>query len=102
MFQLDAELLKTLSGPAIGTLVVIFFMLGIIRPRSAVRELREDNQARLADKDTQIAEMRETLRISEESRAADRELSREILEVARTSEAAIRGLRDALEPGGKQ
>jgi len=102
VFGIDPELLKVLSGPALATLVALFFMLGIVRPRSAIREVREDRDARIAEAKAQTADYKEAYRLSEEARAADREISRQALEVARTSEAAINGLRQALEQRGRE
>jgi hypothetical protein len=105
MFGIDPELLKAFGGPAgavmFAVLIALLFALGIIRPRSAIREVREDRDARLAEYREQIQDLKEAYRISEEGRTADREISRQSLEVARTSEAAITGLRSALEQKGR-
>lgn len=99
---LSPEMLSVLSGPACFTFVAVLFAFGIIRPRSAIYEVREDRDARLADKDAQIADLKEAYKISEEARTNDREISREALEGMRTMEAAINGLRSALEQKERQ
>ena len=78
MPSIDADLVRSLTAGGLLLLLVLLlimaFMLGLIRPRSAIREVREDRDARLADKDQQISEWREAHRGSEEAREVHRVL----------------------------
>lgn len=82
----DAETLRVLS-PAIVLLLLVFGMCTAwIRDRNArVRDLKE-----------QVVEWREAHRRSESARDTQAEIVHQALDVARTSEAVIAGLRSAL------
>lgn len=97
MEWVSADVLKALTPTAVVLLIPVFFMLGVIRPRSAIKELREEYAERIADLKEERNVWREVAKVSEESRLADREISKEALEIARTNEAVIVGLRTALE-----
>jgi hypothetical protein len=83
----SADTLRVLT-PAIVLLALILLMGSAwIRDRNArIRDLKE-----------QVEEWREAYRESEKSREIDRSSVREQIEVMRTSEAVISGLRNAIE-----
>jgi hypothetical protein len=93
---ISPDLLKTLTAGSLLLLVVLFFMLGWIRPRSAITEIREIYDARLVEAHMQIQEWREACRLSEEARKLSDQSVSEALEVAKTSEAVIESLRAVL------
>jgi hypothetical protein len=99
--QIDAELLKALTPMAvlllIVLLIVIAFIRGWIRTAVAIKEVREDRDARLADKDRQIEQWREAHRVSEEARELDATASREQLEQARMTLEIVRAIRAATD-----
>lgn len=76
-------------------------MLGWIRPRSAVAEVRQDRDERIADAHEQIEIWRKAYDLSEQARAKNEAALREALEVARTAGAALEGLRTALQERGQ-
>jgi hypothetical protein len=86
------ENLTTSSLLALG---VLMLMLGILRPRSAIVEIREDRDARLADKDRQIESWQEAHRLQVEASNKKDEALREALEVARAANDALNGFRQA-------
>jgi uncharacterized membrane protein len=85
--MLSAETLRVLT-PAIVLLALVLIMGSAwIRDRNArIRDLKE-----------QVEDWREVARESEKARELDRESTRQQIEVMRTSEAVISGLRNALE-----
>jgi len=84
---LSPETLRMLT-PAIVLLALILIMgLGWIR----------DRNARINDLKEQVEDWKEAYRESEKSRETDRAATQSQLEVMRTSEAVISGLRNALE-----
>lgn len=99
MPQIDAELLRALSPMAvlllIVLLIVIAFIRGWIRTSISIREVREDRDARLADKDVQIAEWREAHRGSEEAREVQATALRESLDTTRATLEMMRAWRSA-------
>lgn len=105
MPQIDAELLKALTAPVVLLLLVIMvvwgFISGRIRSAIAVKEIREDRDARLADKDRQIEIWREALRTREEAHGLQDAANREQLEVSRMTLELVRAIRaDAAGPPG--
>ena len=82
-----------LPAPAVdytssGVLLVLVLALGSAWIR--------DRNARLRDMRDQVTEWREAHRLSEKARETQAEIAREALEIARTSEAVINGLRAAV------
>jgi hypothetical protein len=99
MPQIDAELLRALSPMAVLLLLVLLIVLGFIRgwirTSIAIREVREDRDARLTDKDRQIAEWREAHRGSEDARELQATALRESLETTRATLEMMRAWRSA-------
>lgn len=99
MPKIDAELVKALTPAGLLLLLVLLvvaaFLTGLVRPRSAIKEVREDRDARLADKDRQISEWREAHRGSEEAREVQAAALREALETGRAQVELIRAWRTA-------
>lgn len=92
---LATHVIGTLTPWSVILLLVLGFMRGDIRPNRAIKEVRADRDARLADKDQQIATWREAHRLSEEARGKSEAASREALEVAKAAEEALKGFRSA-------
>lgn len=94
---------QLLSGVSISALApwplillgFLLFMRGDIRPNRAIQEVRADRDARLAEKDQQIADWREAYRLESAARSVSDATSREALEVARAAEDALKGFRVA-------
>lgn len=99
MEWLSPDLFKALTASGLLLLVVLFFMLGWIRPKSAITEIREDRDARLKEAQLQISEWREAHRLSEQARLLNEQSLKEALEVARTSEVIVEALRAVLVQG---
>lgn len=101
MPKIDAELVKALTPAGLLLLLVLLivtaFMLGWIRPRSAIAEVREDRDARLADKDRQIEQWREAHRGSEEAREVMAAALREALDTGRAQVEMMRAWRTAAD-----
>lgn len=108
MPSIDAELIKALTPAGLLLLltmcVVLAFMFGLIRPRSAIKEIRDDRDARLADlavmladKDRQIAEWRAAHTGSEAAREVQAAALRESLETSRAQVEMIRAWRTAAD-----
>lgn len=99
MPQVDAELLKALTPTAVLLVMVLLvvwgFISGWIRSSVAVKEIREDRDARLADKDQLIEILREAHRTSEEARVLEATANREQLETSRLTLEVVRAIRDA-------
>lgn len=83
-----------LTGDDIGALTTGTVLLALVLTMgySWVRDRNE----RLNDLHTQVNEWREAHRLSEKARETQADALREALEIARTSEAVITGLRNAL------
>jgi ABC-type transport system involved in cytochrome bd biosynthesis fused ATPase/permease subunit len=96
---IDADLVKALTPGGLLLLLVLLmaaaFISGLIRPRSAIKEVREDRDARLADKDRQIADWREAHRESEEAREVQAAALRESLEATRATAELLKAWRAA-------
>jgi hypothetical protein len=101
MPTIDAELLKALSPMAvlllIDLLIIWGFISGRIRTALSIREVREDRDARLADKDRQIAEWREAHRGSEDAREVQATALRESLDTTRATVELMRAWRSAAQ-----
>ncbi len=101
MPKIDAELIRALTPAGLLLLLVLMvvsaFMLGWIRPGRAIVEVREDRDARLADKDRQIDQWREAHRTSEEARELEATANREQLELTRMTLDLVRAIRDATD-----
>lgn len=99
MEWLSADFLKALSAPALLLLffliIVLAFIMGWVRPRSAVTEIREDRDARLAEVKAERDTWREAHRISEQARELGAEATREQIEVSRAAVDALNGFRSA-------
>lgn len=74
-------------------LVVVFFMLGWIRPRSAITEVRQSYEVLVAELRQDRDSWREAHRVSEEVRVTQREAIRDALEVAKLSQESMRDVR---------
>jgi hypothetical protein len=100
MPQINAELIQALTPAGLLLLLVLMlvtaFMVGWIRPGRAIVEVREDRDARLADKDRQIEQWREAHRTLEEARELDAAANREQLELTRMTLELVRAIRDAV------
>lgn len=86
--------ISLLQGGAAGLvmLIVVLVLRGALVPRSTVRDVRADRDARLADRDARIKELtaeRDTWRAAYETSEAGRHLSQsqtgELLELSRTA-----------------
>ena len=83
---LTPEVLGALSPAVLCSLFVLMVLLGWIRPSRTVEEIREDRDARLADKDKQIEYLQRAIEKSEETKETQAEALRDALEV---SEAVV-------------
>lgn len=101
MPTIDADLVKALTPTGLLLLLVLLliaaFLTGLIRPRSAIKEVREDRDARLADKDTQIRTLQEAFSTEREARMKTDEALREALESSRVTAAAFTAIRSAAQ-----
>lgn len=95
MEWLTGDLLDKLTAPSLLLLFFLLNMLGVIRTKGAVDEIRQDRDARLA-------EMAEQLRLwqtayENERARGDRyaSIAQESLEAVRAAEDALKGLRAA-------
>lgn len=99
MPKIDGDLVRALTPGGLLLLLILLvvaaFLSGLVRPRSAIREVREDRDARLADKDRQIAEWREAHRVSEEAREVQGAGLREAVESMRATAELIKAWRSA-------
>jgi hypothetical protein len=97
--KIDADLVRALTPAGLLLLLVLMlisaFMLGLIRPGRAIAEVREDRDARLADKDEQIRDWQEAHRVSEAAREKEAESTRIALEASRATADLLRALRTA-------
>lgn len=85
---------ETLTAGAVLLTLILAMGSAWIRDRNArIKDLKE----RIKDLKDQIVTWRETVHETEKSREADREISRQMLDAMRTSEAVIAGLRNAFE-----
>ena len=92
--MLSPETIKVLTVPAVLLTLVLLMGAAWIRDRNArIRDLKEQVEAQKAT----THEWREAYFESEKSRGLDRESTRAQIEVMRTNEAVIAGLRNALE-----
>lgn len=102
MPKIDAELLRALTpGGVLLVLVVLVvwgFISGRIRTAVAIKEVREDRDARLADKDRQIQEWRAAHAETEKARVLEAAANREQLEMTRMTLELVRAIRDAARP----
>lgn len=102
MAWLTPDIIGTLTPTGLVLLGVLMIMLGWLRPKRAVDEIRADRDARLADKDQQIIDWREAYRLSESAREKNEAALREALEVARAAETALEGFRLAAVQAAKE
>lgn len=97
------SVLPVVQGGALAILLAVlwwFFRMiatGALVPRKVVDDMITVHADRLADKRDQIAEWREAHRISEVAREKQDTALREALELAKVTEAAMRGFRSAAE-----
>lgn len=99
MEWLTSDTLRALTPGIVLLVVSLMVARAWISDRNA--RLRDAN-ARLQDMREMMQDWREAARESEKARDVDRENTRMSLEIARTSEAVIKGLRDALDrPEGR-
>jgi hypothetical protein len=101
MPEINAELIRSLTPAGLLLLLVLMlvsaFMVGWIRPGRAIVEVREDRDARLADKDRQIEQWREAHRLSEEARELGAAANREQIETSKVTLELVRGIRAAVD-----
>lgn len=107
--QLNAPTTAGLLGTALTALLVVFYSMlrGKLRPESAMREVREDRDTRVAearaDRDARLAEAalqiemwKSAHRLSEEARRSQEALLRETtVEIGRTVQHVIGALQEA-------
>jgi hypothetical protein len=102
----DADLIRALTPAGLLLFLVLSvvsaFMAGWIRPGRAIVEVREDRDARLADKDRQIDQWREAHRTSEEARELEAAANREQAETTRMTLELVRAIRDAVDRGRRE
>lgn len=93
--------ISLLQGGAAGLvmLIVVLVLRGALVPRSTLRDVRADRDARLADRDARIKELiveRDTWRIAYENSEAGRHMSQaqtgELLELSRTAAHLLQSL----------
>lgn len=101
MPKLDAELLKAMTPMAVLLVIVLLivwgFISGRIRSAIAIGEVREDRDARLADRDRVIEILWEANRTSEEARVLEAASNREQLEMTRMTLELVKAIRDATD-----
>lgn len=95
MEWITGDILKQLAEVGTWPLAGIFFMLGWIRPRSAVTEIREDRDARIAEVSAERDDWKEAHRLSELAREKLKATNHEQLELTRAAVDALRGFRMA-------
>jgi len=89
----DAETLKALTVSSVLLVLIVLMGAAWIRDRNArVRDLKEQVERERQEK----FEWREAHRLSEQARETQTEITRGHMDQARTSEAIIAGLRQAL------
>lgn len=95
---LNTPTLATLLGTAIFALVAVFYAMlrGKLRPESALREVREDRDARLAEVARQIETLQKAYELSEEARRTQEALLRETtMEIGKTVQGVLSALQEA-------
>lgn len=117
MSTLGPPTLASLLGTSILALTAVFYAIlrGKLRPESAMKEVREDRDARVAearaDRDARVAEAnaqvamwKDAFAIAEEARRSQEALLRETtMEIGRTVQHVISALNEArhmVEPAG--
>jgi hypothetical protein len=91
---LSGETLKALTTDSVLLALLLFIGFNWVRDRNA---RLADKDAVIADKNQEIQDWKSALHESEIARETQTEALREALEIARTSEAVITGLRSALD-----
>lgn len=99
---LTPEFISTLTPAGLLSIVVLMILLGYLRPKRAIDEVRQDRDARIADAHEQITIWREAYRLSESAREKNEAALREALEVARAAEDALKGFRAAMMARGPE
>lgn len=100
---MDWSALPVVQGGALVVLLALLWRFynqvssGALVPRKVVDDMITVHADRLADKRDQITEWREAHRISEVAREKQDTALREALELAKVTEAAMRGFRSAAE-----
>jgi hypothetical protein len=92
---LSVEWLTALTPSALLSLGVLLIFTGKLRPKSAIDEIRQDRDARIAEAKEQIAVWREAYRISESARDKSAAALAESLEGLKLAEDALRAFRSA-------
>lgn len=82
-------------------LLFYFLMSGKLRTNTAVQELREDRDIRVAEWKQIAEDFKEAHRLSEFGREMQTQIAREALEASRIQEDIVRSLRIALEIANK-
>lgn len=93
---LTPQFISALTPAGLLSIFVLMLFLGRLRPKSAVDEVRQDRDERIADAHEQITIWREAYRLSESAREKNEAALREALEVARAAEDALKGFRAAM------
>lgn len=78
-------------------LLFYFLMTGRLRTNTAVQELREDRDTRVAEWKLIAEDFKEAHRLSESGREMQTQIAREALEASRIQEDIVHSLRIALE-----
>ena len=101
MSEIPLSVWSNLTGVSLALAIVFllfyFLITGKLRTNLAVQEIRQDRDDRVAEAKQQVEDFKEALRVSEEARAVQTEITREALEASRISEDVLRSLRVALE-----
>lgn len=84
-----------LSAAGLLALAVLLILWGQLVPKSVVRDLRSDRDARLAESKAEITDWKTAYQASEEVRALQAQQLGELQELAKTTDAFIRSLQAA-------
>lgn len=83
---MTSSLIGELTPYSFPLLVALFFMLGWIRPRSAITDLTTFYEARIKELREENENLREAHRVSEEVRVTQRDTIRDALELMKLYE----------------
>ena len=102
---MDFAQIPWVQGGAVAVLAAVAWLIyrGLLVPRSVLDDVRSDRDARLAEKNAEVAEYKAAWLAAEKARHEQDSQVAELMELARTTDAFIRsiptgGPRDAVAP----